>query len=203
MAKFNFKEIVSKFKKRIKKENEEIRLNEKKQLFYFLGGFILFYLLISIALTIVPQEIYKQLVGNSVEGILNLSGMKTISQGFVPCNEFSWFSEGIEGTCYSFLVSGKTILIAWLCTGLLEIIILISAIIASFGIKNREKLIGIVLAIIVGAVFNLFRIVFTIQIALTQNIGVIEFAHDILFKLVLFVYITVFYVAWFYWAKNK
>jgi hypothetical protein len=43
----------------------------------------------------------------------------------------------------------------------------------------------------------------TINIALTQNTQIIEFAHDILFKIVLFIYITVFYVIWFYWASKS
>ena len=203
MAKFKFEKILSKLKTYFEKENKSIRSNEKKQLIYFLAGFVLFYLIISIVLGLVPQSIYKQLTGNVVEGVLNLEGIKTISLGFLECNEFSWLSEGVVGTCYAFNVTDKTIFIAWLCTGILEIIILISAIAASFGIKHKEKLIGIILAIIVGVIFNILRIIITIHIVLTQNLQIVEFAHDILFKLILFIYITVFYVIWFYWAMRK
>ncbi len=203
MAKFKFKEIPSKLKTYFEKENKSIRSNEKKQLIYFLAGFVLFYLIISIVLGLIPQEFYKQLTGNVVEGVLNLEGIKTTSLGFLECNEFSWLSEGVVGTCYAFNVNDKTIFIAWLCTGILEIIILISAIAASFGIKQKEKLIGIILAIIVGVIFNILRIIITIHIVLTQNLQIVEFAHDILFKLILFVYITVFYVIWFNWAMKK
>lgn len=203
MAKNKFKEIFLKIKSYFEKENKKIRSDEKKQLIYFLAGFILFYLILSLLLGLVPQEIYKQITGNVVEGILNLEGIKTTSLGFLGCSEFSWLSEGVEGTCYAFLVEEKTIFIAWLCTGLLEIIILISAILASFGINTKAKLIGVLVAILVGIVFNIIRIIITIHIVLTQNISVVEFAHDILFKTILFIYITVFYVAWFYWAKNK
>ena len=199
----SLEKTIASFRKLIASENKKIRSDEKKQLIYFLAGFVLFYLIISIVVGLVPQEIYKQLTGNVVEAVLNLEGIKTISLGFLECNEFSWLSDGVIGTCYAFNVSDKTIFIAWLCTGILEIIILISAIIASFGIKQKEKLIGVILAIIVGIVFNILRIIITIHIVLTQNLQIVEFAHDILFKVILFVYITVFYVIWFYWASKK
>lgn len=203
LKKIQIKEIPSKILDQIKKEHKSIRSNEKKQLIYFLMGFVLSYLTLSFLISLISQEFFKQLIGLGVEFFLNLFGNNTVSQGFVLCNEYSWLYEGISGTCYSFLVGTKTIHIAWLCTGILEIIILVSAILASFGINNKAKLIGVLIAIIVGIIFNLIRIIITINIALTQNIQVIEFAHDVLFKLVLFIYITVFYVLWFYWAKNK
>jgi exosortase/archaeosortase family protein len=203
LAKSKFEELLFKMKNYIVSENKKIRSNEKKQLIYFLGGFVLFYLVISLLVGLVPQEVYKEITGNVVQGILSLEGINTISLGFLECNEFSWLSEGIKGTCYAFNIADKTIFIAWLCTGILEIIILISAILASFGIKQKEKLVGVILAIIVGVIFNILRIIITIHIVLTQNLQIVEFAHDILFKVILFVYITVFYVIWFYWAMRK
>ncbi len=197
------KDLVSKIKDYFENENKKIRSDEKRQLIYFLAGFILFYLILSLILGLVPQIIYKQITANTVESVLNFEGIKTTSLGVLPCDEFSWLSDGVVGTCYAFSVNDKTIFIAWLCTGVLEIIILISAILASFGIKRKAKIIGIILAIIVGIIFNVLRILVTIHIVLTQNLQVVEFAHDILFKVVLFVYITVFYVAWFYWAMRK
>lgn len=203
LKKISINDIPSRIMNKIEEENKAIKSNEKKQFVYFILGFLLSYLALTFIVSLFPQEFFKQLIGSTVEYSLNLFGNNTITQGFVPCNEYSWFYEGISGSCYSFLVGSKTIHIAWLCTGLLEIIILISAIIASFGLGNKEKLIGVILAIIVGVILNLIRIIFTIQIVLTQNIQVVEFVHDFLFKLILFVYITVFYVAWFYWAKER
>ncbi len=203
MVKSKTKSVFSKLEGIFKKENKSIRSDEKKQLIYFLGGFILCYLIISTIVGIIPSEVYKQSLGEVVQGILSLEGIKTTSLGFLECNEFSWLTDGVNGTCYAFGLNEKTIFIAWLCTGILEIIILVSAIIASFGIKRKEKIIGIVLAIIVGVIFNLLRILVTIHIILTQNLQIVEFAHDILFKVVLFIYITVFYVIWFYWAAKK
>lgn len=197
------KDLIFKIKDYFKNESKKIHSDEKRQLLYFLAGFILFYLVLSLLLGLIPQEIYKQITGNAVEAVLNLEGIKTTSMGFLPCDEFSWLSDGVIGTCYAFGVNDKTIFIAWLCTGILEIIILISAILASFGINRKEKIIGIILAVIVGIIFNVLRILVTIHIVLTQNLQVVEFAHDILFKVVLFCYITVFYVAWFYWAMRK
>jgi exosortase/archaeosortase family protein len=73
---------------------------------------------------------------------------------------------------------------------------------ASFGIAWKKKFIGIIFAVIVGYVFNLLRVWTTINIILTQNVQTIEFAHDFLFRAVLFVYIIVFYVVWFYASNN-
>jgi len=195
--------FILKLKNYFEKESKSIRSNEKKQLMFFLLGFVLFYLIITLILGLIPQEFYKQITGNVIQGVLGIEGITTNSLGFLECNEFSWLSDGIVGTCYAFSVEGKTIFIAWLCTGLLEIIILVSAILASFGIKRKEKIVGIILAIIVGVIFNILRILITIHIVLTQNLQIVEFAHDILFKVILFVYITVFYVIWFYWAARK
>jgi exosortase/archaeosortase family protein len=203
LKKNSINDIPSRIMNKIEEENKAIKSNEKKQFIYFILGFLLSYLALTFIVSLFPQEFFKQLIGSTVEYSLNLFGNNTITQGFVPCNEYSWFYEGISGSCYSFLVGSKTIHIAWLCTGLLEIIILISAMLASFGIKNEAKIIGVIIAVIVGVLFNLLRIVMTINIALTQNTQIIEFAHDILFKIVLFIYITVFYVIWFYWASKS
>lgn len=197
------KQIYLSAQKLIEKENKEIRLNEKKQFIYFVIGFILFYLLITFTISFIPQEYFKQSTGESVELILSLIGHEPNTEGFVSCEEaYLVYSEN-EGKCYSFTLQDKTIHIAWLCTGVLEIIILVSAILASFGIKNKQKMVGVVLAIIVGVGFNLVRIILTISVVLTQNNQLIEFTHDWLFRIVLFVYITVFYVIWFYWANRK
>ena len=120
--KFCVKEIPSIIKKKIEEENKEIKSNEKKQFVYFVLGFILFYLTISFLISLIPQEFFKQLTGVGVEFVLNLFGNNTFTQGFVPCNEYTWFYEGVSGSCYSFIVGSKTIHIAWLYR-ILEIII--------------------------------------------------------------------------------
>ncbi len=187
----------------LREQHKKIRSDKKKQFIFFVLGFILAYLILTIAVSIIPDIYYKQAVGGIVEGALNLQGIKTTSIGIVECTEFSWLSDTTQGKCYSFEAGGKNIIISWLCTGVLEIIILICAIIASFGVNWKEKWAGIALAIILGIVFNIIRIWATINLIFSQNTATVEIAHDALFRIILFIYIAVVYIAWFYWAANK
>ncbi|MBT4192439.1 MAG: exosortase/archaeosortase family protein, partial [Candidatus Diapherotrites archaeon] len=170
----------------LKEKEEEIKSSQKKQFTFFMLGFVLSYLILTGITYLIPEIFFDLLTGLGAKGLLQLQGLEVI--------EFI-------GENYQMLVgpagSGKTIIISWLCSGVLEIIILVSAMLASFGISWKKKFIGIIFAIIVGYVFNLLRVWTTINIILTQNVQTIEFAHDFLFRAVLFVYIIVFYVAWF------
>jgi exosortase/archaeosortase family protein len=176
----------------LKEKEEEIKSSQKKQFTFFMLGFVLSYLILTGITYLIPEIFFDLLTGLGAKGLLQLQGLEVI--------EFI-------GENYQMLVgpagSGKTIIISWLCSGVLEIIILVSAMLASFGISWKKKFIGIIFAIIVGYVFNLLRVWTTINIILTQNVQTIEFAHDFLFRAVLFVYIIVFYVAWFHFSVRK
>ena len=176
----------------LKEKEEEIKSSQKKQFTFFMLGFVLSYLILTGITYMIPEIFFDLLTGLGAKGLLQLQGLEVI--------EFI-------GENYQMLVgpagAGKTIIISWLCSGVLEIIILVSAMLASFGISWKKKFIGIIFAIIVGYVFNLLRVWTTINIILTQNVQTIEFAHDFLFRAVLFVYIIVFYVAWFHFSVRK
>jgi exosortase/archaeosortase family protein len=195
--------IFEKIKSYVQAQEEKIVADKKKQFVFFLLGFLLFYLVISALVLIVPSELYKTAVGKSVETILNAGGVRTTSLGLVNCSESNWLGMEVDGNCYSFDAAGKTILISWLCTGVLEIMVLISAILSSFGTNWNKKFAGVVVAIIAGIVFNLLRIVITIGIILTQNLQTVELAHDLLFRAALFIYIVAIYVLWFNWAVKE
>jgi len=101
------------------------------------------------------------------------------------------------------LQPGQAIAISDLCTGLTETLVIVGAIIASIGISWRKRLIGAAAAAIIAALLNLARIVFTaLLIAGTGNLAVVDFAHNILFRVFLFVSIAGIYIAWFYWAAS-
>jgi exosortase/archaeosortase family protein len=186
-----------------KEQHKKIRSDKKKQFVFFVLGFVLSYLVLTVAVGIIPDIYYKQAVGGAVQGVLGAQGLNTVSIGSVECMEFSWLSDTAKGTCYSFSVNEKNIVISWLCTGILEIIILICAILASFGVNWKEKAVGIIVAIILGIVFNILRIWVTINLLFSENVATVEIAHDALFRIILFVYIAVVYIIWFYWAANK
>jgi exosortase/archaeosortase family protein len=175
----------------LKEKEEEIKKSPRKQFTFFILGFVLSYLILTGITYLIPEIFFDLLTGLGAKGLLQLQGLEVV--------EFI-------GENYQMLVGSigmeKTIIISWLCAGVLEIIILISAMLASFGIAWKKKFIGIIFAVIVGYVFNLLRVWTTINIILTQNVQTIEFAHDFLFRAVLFVYIIVFYVVWFYASNN-
>jgi exosortase/archaeosortase family protein len=175
------------------KKEKEIVKNPRKQFTFFILAFILFYLLFT-ALMIPFEDSTKAFTGSVTEGLLGMQGLEASDGGMFE-------SEGEN--VYSFFVKEKQIIISWLCTGITEIIILMSAIIASFGIAWKKKLLGVLGAIIAGLLFNFLRIWITINIILTQEAQVFEFAHDLLFRLILFLYIIVFYVIWFYYSNKK
>ena len=176
----------------LKEKEEEIKKSPRKQFTFFILGFVLAYLVLTGITYLIPEIFFDMLTGIGAKALLQLQGLNVVE---------------LIGENYQMLVgsasTSKTIIISWLCSGVLEIIILVSAMLASFGITWRKKFIGIIFAIIVGYVFNLLRVWTTINIILTQDIATIEFAHDFLFRAVLFIYIMIFYVAWFHFSVCK
>jgi exosortase/archaeosortase family protein len=183
----NFLQII---KEKAKDFELSARKNQKKQFVYFVMAFILFYIILTAIVYAFPKGFFEGVVGIIVNFILNVGGLST---------QTLW---GEQYDIY-LLDTGKTIIISWLCTGVLEIIILVSAILASFGVSWRKRVYGIIAAVVAGIVFNLLRIIITIIIILSQSAATFELAHDLLFRITLFVYITAFYVLWFYWAEKK
>ncbi len=178
-----------------KNQQEKIKSNKRKQFTFFLLGFVIFYLFFT-AITFPFQNEAKIFTGNISQGFLLLQGIETTFVGMVDFELENAYAFTINHT-------NQLIVISWLCSGVLEIIILISAILASFGISFKKKLIGIIVAIISGLIFNFIRIFITLQIIMMQNAQVFEIAHDLLFRLTLLLYIIIIYVLWFNWANKK
>jgi len=190
------------------KEEKAVQSDKKKQFVFFVLGFLIAYLLLTAIVGVIPQIVYKSATGGAVQTLLTLQGIQIQNPQIIACNEFSWITDYAQGECYSFFASARTegdkqIIISWLCTGVLEIIILISAILASFGVNWHKKLIGAIGAIIAGVIFNLLRIWVTVNFIIGQPGPVAEIAHDVLFRIVLFIYIVVVYVIWFQWAMKR
>lgn len=175
-------------------QEEKVRKSPHKQFAWFVLGFIIFYSILSGAAYLVPPLMTESSTGIPLAAMLGAQGNNVTTSECV-------LDSGEAAFCIA--LQGKQIMVSWLCSGVLEIIILASAILASFGVSWKKKGKGILAAVLVGYLFNLARVWVTANIILTQNMQTIEFAHDLLFRAVLFVYIVVFYVIWFYWAAKE
>lgn len=156
----------------------------------FLAFFIVVYIVLSFSVkAIFPVETIELWVANNVLAFLQLLGYS----GSVSLGE----------TALIQLDAGPVIEISEFCTGLTETLIVVGAIIASIGIGWRKRLFGAVSAGLAVIVLNYARIVFTALLILgTNDLGVIDFTHNILFRAFLFLSIAGIYIAWFWWAAG-
>ncbi len=158
------------------------------------GGIFLMLCIVSYSLLTIfskafPLQFYENLVAQGVLFFLNLIGING--------------SIALQEPVLITLAGGAKIEISYLCTGLMELFIIISAIIASQGISIKKRAIGVAAALVVAPAFNLFRIIATVLLILnTKSIELIDFTHNILFRITLFVVIMGIYTVWFLWAIN-
>jgi exosortase/archaeosortase family protein len=159
------------------------------------GRFLLFFVVVYLALSVVARgligiEAIELSVANAVLGMLETFGQA----GSVSFTEVALIQ----------LESGVSIEISELCTGLMEFMIIVGAILASVGISLRRRLIGAAVAGVATVLLNFLRIVVTALVILgTGDLVLIEFTHNVLFRAFLFVSIAGIYIAWFYWAASK
>jgi len=139
------------------------------------GG--IFYLLLQ------PFEIILQtLLSTHVRRGLELLGTDTIAQSPIR-----------------FWAKTHLIEISSLCAGLLEIILFASAVLATRGVSTRKKIWGIVLGVAALYVFNVLRIIFTVQQIVHTPFSFAELTHDVLFRLIL---IMGFAAVYWFWLKS-
>jgi exosortase/archaeosortase family protein len=84
----------------------------------------------------------------------------------------------------------------YLCTGLLELALIWSAVLSTTEVGFKKRLFGLVAATFTLVVFNLARIVSSIIIIKYFGLDVGNFSHDLLFKVFLFATIAGFYYVW-------
>ena len=171
--------------------NLKITREEASKTGRFLIAFILFYLVASFAFDVVfPGTTYQQNVASVTLGFLNLVG----EQGSIEAGE----------TVIINLQGNVSIEISQLCTGIIELLILVGAIIVSIGIEWKKRLLGALLGGIAVIVFNFLRIFITLVVILGQHpMEMVEFTHNFLFRVFLFITIAGIYCAWFMWAVRK
>ena len=94
----------------------------------------------------------------------------------------------------------QPIAISYLCTGLLEAVIVASAVASSFGISAKKRALGVLAGIFAITIFNTARIVASILVIIFAGIDAAVFSHDLLFRVFLFAAVGGYYFAWFKWA---
>jgi exosortase/archaeosortase family protein len=156
----------------------------------FLFYFVIFYLVISwIINTAFPLIVVEEFVAWITLLFLNLIGYS---------GEMI-----IQEPVLIVLNNNVTIAISELCTGLMELFIVSAAIMGSHGIAWKLRIAGAIGAAIVLQVLNFFRIFVTLIVILAgSTLDTIEFTHNILFRLFLFVVIAGVYMVWFLWATK-
>lgn len=107
---------------------------------------------------------------------------------------------GVETTsgvvAHQFLMNGKLIEISPLCSGLLEMILLASAILATRNEKWGSRIRGVVVGVVVLYLFNLLRMIVTLLQLEHASLSFAVFTHDFLFRLLLILGFVFVYGGW-------
>ena len=160
------------------------------------GRFLLFFIFFFVAGTllldfVVPNSARQELVASATLAVLQATG----TTGHLDLS---------AGHTWIILDRGNTIQISDLCTGTLEFLIIIGAILASAGIDRKKRVLGAAMAGVLVLLLNLARILATIGlIGSTQDTQLIDFTHNVFFRVFLFVSIMGLYTLWFAWAVGK
>ncbi len=141
-----------------------------------------------------PFEIHLQTFeAHLVQKILNAIGTSTRATE----NPTQFFAE-------NYLVE-----VSPLCSGLLELILLIAAVVATPDATWKKKIKGIILGGGLLFVFNLLRMTISIQQLIHTSLEFAEFTHGVLFRAVLILGFALIYGVWVHsprikmWASQK
>lgn len=126
------------------------------------------------------ESFLQQIEAVHVRSILNWVGVETTS-GVVA---------------HQFLMSGKLIEISPLCSGLLEMLLLASAILATRNEKWSSRIRGAIVGVMVLYGFNLLRMVVTLLQLEHASLSFAVFTHDFLFRLLLILGFVFVYGGW-------
>jgi exosortase/archaeosortase family protein len=184
-----FKTLKGRLAKCLSEENKELRL----QLLIaarFLAVFVASFVLISIAISFIPIEIFEYATALLSAKMLELLGYSTTIMLGEPVRILLNNIHEIE--------------ISYLCTGWLESTVIVSAMVASLGIPIKKRVIGIIAGLAFVNILNIFRITITANaIVSMQDVAIVDFIHNLLFKVVLFVGIACYYALWFFLASRN
>ncbi len=136
-------------------------------------------------LVLQPLEIFLQeLSAQHAQFVLNALGTHTVVQ-----NNIQFWAEK------------NLVEISPLCAGLLEMILLASAILSTNTVTNIKKIKGILAGVALLYLFNVFRIVITTQQLVHSSLSFAEFTHDVFFRLMLIAGFALVYAGWLNFEK--
>lgn len=155
---------------------------------FFFAGKFLFYISVSFILlntfvSVVPLQFFEMLFALPTNFFLQAIGFETVLQQGEPV---LIFLQGID----------FPIALTYLCTGLLEWIVLISAIVSSGEVNSKKRMSGVLWGTLFIFGFNLFRIIASILAIVFFGLSFAEFSHDVFFRVFLFASIAGFYYVW-------
>ncbi len=156
----------------------------------FLLGIGVLFLLFNYAFSLVPLQVFEQFYAAVSLEILKLFGFSGTIQVQEPVLVFlDGFSAPLG--------------FSYLCTGLLELSLVWAAVLASFEISLKKRLIGVVAGTVTLVVFNFARIVLSVLVISRFGLDAGSFSHDIFFRFFLFLTIAGYYYAWLKWASRQ
>lgn len=156
----------------------------------FLLGIAALFLAFNFILSLVPLQWFEEFYAAGTLTVLQALGFK---------------GEVVAGEPVLVYLNSFTVPLGftYLCTGLLEMALVWSAVLASFGIELRKRVTGAIVGTFVLVVFNFVRIISSILIMSTLGLDAGNFSHDLLFRVFLFVTIAGYYWVWFNLASPK
>jgi len=169
------------------KTKKQLKEELKKTIKFFIA-FIIVFIALNLALFFVPLIYFEALIANTIKLILSFQQINAVIELKEPVLMH---------------LNEKTIIISYLCTGLLELTLIVSLIIGSIGIPLKKRIIGSLIAIPLTYAFNIARIIITINAIMSFNETIVDLVHNLLFRITLFIVIVGFYFFWFFWATNK
>ncbi len=147
---------------------------------YFSGSFIVVYLLLS------KTFLYRYInyfFGTISNFFINLLSINTT---FIFDDVFNLSIIVVSAIDYPIFIS-------YLCTGILEFCLLVSAIFATREVIFKKRLLWILFSLLLVVFFNIFRIVLTTLTIVLFSVSLANIFHEILFRLFLIVVVVGFY----------
>ena len=155
--------------------------------------FVLIFLLVFAFFYLVPYSVLPWHQMEFITANISVNVLNTIDSGYgIYDFEGVWIQNG-----------DFEALIIPLCTGYLEMVVLAGLIVASEDRTVRSRLIGIIGGFLVIFFINPFRVAWTISIIRSSSLDTAMFAHDVMFKLFLFVFLVGYYILWYIFLRNK
>jgi len=182
---------VKDFWKSLKKDVRDERglRNTLRFMLVFSASFLVFILLV-IPLTSSFWEGMGSFHAGAVQWVLSGWGIESQANGNILSMEVR--GEGID------------FLISQLCSGDIEIALLVSLLVASLDVLLIWRVFGGIVGIIFLLLMNPLRIAVTLAITKDSGMAAGDFYHGIIFRLFLFVVLVLYYFAWYrMFAKRK